>query len=114
MGKREERAKALGGVVGIVQSVVPGGSFVMVTLPTLSGGAVKHQCRIDMQMLQPHQGVVQLPEPGDEVLVGFEHGDMSRPYLLGYLWDGKDKPPPTAGGARTTGGKRTPPLLRRR
>jgi hypothetical protein len=34
-----------------------------------------------------------IPEVGDEVLVGFEHGDPERPYVLGALWNGKDKPP---------------------
>jgi uncharacterized protein involved in type VI secretion and phage assembly len=26
-------------------------------------------------------------------LVGFEHGDIHRPYVLGGIWNGKDKPP---------------------
>ena len=34
-----------------------------------------------------------MPDTGDEVLVAFEHGDPRRPYVLGGLWNGKDKPP---------------------
>lgn len=34
-----------------------------------------------------------IPDVGDEVLVAFEHGDPRRPYILGGLWNGKDKPP---------------------
>ena len=34
-----------------------------------------------------------LPDVDDEVLVGFEHGDIRRPYVLGGLWNGVDKPP---------------------
>ena len=40
----------------------------------------------------PNSGAVFLPDVGDEVLVGFEHGDVSHPYVLGGLYNGKDKP----------------------
>ncbi len=33
------------------------------------------------------------PEINDKVLVGFEHGDIHRPYIVGGVWNGKDKPP---------------------
>ena len=32
------------------------------------------------------------PEVNDEVLVGFEHGSIDRPYVLGALYNGVDKP----------------------
>jgi uncharacterized protein involved in type VI secretion and phage assembly len=38
-----------------------------------------------------------LPEVNDEVLLAFENGDASKPYVVGALWNGKDAPPaPTA------------------
>ena len=40
----------------------------------------------------PDSGAVFLPEVNDEVLVAFEFGDIRRPYVLGGLWNGKDKP----------------------
>jgi phage protein D len=40
----------------------------------------------------PNTGVLWMPEVDDEVLVGFEHGDVNRPYILGGLYNGKDKP----------------------
>ena len=33
------------------------------------------------------------PEVDDEVLIAFEHGDVNFPYIVGSLWNGKDKPP---------------------
>ena len=49
------------------------------------------------RVLQPGAGKGRgwnvLPEVDDEVLVGFEHGDIDRPYVLGGLVNGKDKPP---------------------
>jgi uncharacterized protein involved in type VI secretion and phage assembly len=40
-----------------------------------------------------------IPDPNDEVLVGFEGGDPRRPYVIGGLWNGRDKPPESMDGA---------------
>lgn len=40
-----------------------------------------------------NRGLVLLPEPGDEVLVAFEGGDLGRPYVLGALWSSYAVPP---------------------
>ncbi|MBZ9751572.1 VgrG-related protein [Deinococcus sp. HMF7620] len=40
-----------------------------------------------------NRGSQTLPEVNDEVLVGFEHGDIHHPYVIGGLWNGKDAPP---------------------
>lgn len=42
------------------------------------------------------RGIEFLPEVNDEVLVGFEMGDVHQPYVLGGLWNGADLPPYTA------------------
>jgi uncharacterized protein involved in type VI secretion and phage assembly len=39
------------------------------------------------------RGIMYTPEVGDEVLVGFEQGDINQPYVIGGLWNGKDAPP---------------------
>jgi phage protein D/phage baseplate assembly protein gpV len=44
----------------------------------------------------PKAGFYAIPDVGDEVLVAFEYGDFSRPYVLGGLWNGKHKIPPPA------------------
>jgi uncharacterized protein involved in type VI secretion and phage assembly len=37
------------------------------------------------------RGMHFLPEVDDEVLVAFEHGNINYPYIVGALWNGKDK-----------------------
>jgi phage protein D len=51
----------------------------------------------------PQSGVMFLPEVNDEVLVAFEFGDIRRPYIVGGLWNGVDKP--RLGDALTDNGK---------
>jgi phage protein D len=46
-----------------------------------------------------------LPEIDDEVLVAFEHGDINRPYIIGSVWNGKDKPPEKVDNSVTGNGK---------
>lgn len=34
-----------------------------------------------------------MPEEDDEVLVAFEHGDFDHPFIIGFLWNGEQRPP---------------------
>lgn len=45
-----------------------------------------------------------IPEVGDEVLVGFEHGHLDRPYVLAGLYNGKDRPSQGSGSGGGGGG----------
>jgi len=49
--------------------------------------------RLAVPMAGGERGTVFIPEVNDEVLVGFEREDLRFPYVLGALWNGKDKPP---------------------
>jgi uncharacterized protein involved in type VI secretion and phage assembly len=66
---------------------------VKVKLPWLSEQDESDWARIVSPMAGKERGFYMLPEVGDEVLVAFEHGDVRFPYILGGLWNGKDKPP---------------------
>ncbi|MER5617905.1 VgrG-related protein [Streptomyces sp. NPDC002215] len=45
-----------------------------------------------------------IPEVGNEVLVGFEHGHLDRPYVLAGLYNGKDRPSQGSGSGGGGGG----------
>ncbi|WP_097915519.1 MULTISPECIES: VgrG-related protein [Streptomyces] len=45
-----------------------------------------------------------IPEVGDEVLVGFEHGHLDRPYVLAGLYNGQDRPGGGGGGGSPAAG----------
>ncbi|MEX0782776.1 MAG: VgrG-related protein [Dehalococcoidia bacterium] len=76
---------------------------VKVRFPWLAEDAVSTWARIASPMAGDGRGLFILPEVNDEVLVGFEHGDFNRPYVLGSLWNGVDKPPLSASEAVKNG-----------
>ena len=39
------------------------------------------------------RGAYVMPEIGDEAVVGFDRGDFEHPVVLGFLWNGVDRPP---------------------
>jgi uncharacterized protein involved in type VI secretion and phage assembly len=55
--------------------------------------------RLATFMAGPSRGSWFIPDPADEVLVGFEGGDPRRPYVVGALWNGTDAPPESMDGA---------------
>jgi len=58
--------------------------------------------RVATMMAGRNRGTMFIPDVGDEVLVAFEHGDMRLPFVIGALWNGKDKPPLSSADAATT------------
>jgi uncharacterized protein involved in type VI secretion and phage assembly len=55
--------------------------------------------RLATLMAGNNRGTWFIPDVDDEVLVAFEQGDPSRPYVLGGLWNGTDSPPESMDGA---------------
>ena len=68
---------------------------VKLKLPWMDDKAESDRARVVTPMAGASRGFFFLPEVDDEVLVAFEHGSPERPYVLGALWNGKDKPPDT-------------------
>lgn len=78
---------------------------VQVKLPWLDDKYETFWARIAFHGAGKDRGMVILPEVNDEVLVAFEHGDTRMPYLLGGLYNGKDKPDLGNAGDLFTNGK---------
>ena len=91
------RAVAGGVIVGIVHENKDPKALgrVQVRLPGVTDEPIAHWARVAVPMAGPERGTFFLPEKEDEVLVAFEHNDPARPYVLGALWNGRDKPPAT-------------------
>lgn len=90
----EGAGKIFGVVVGIVTNNQDPEQLgrVKVIYPWLSASEESHWARIATLMAGKDRGSFYLPEVDDEVLVAFEHGDVRFPYVIGMLWNGKDKP----------------------
>jgi uncharacterized protein involved in type VI secretion and phage assembly len=52
--------------------------------------------RVATLMAGDGRGSFFMPEVGDEVVVGFELGNLDRPVILGALWSDQDRPPDQA------------------
>lgn len=61
--------------------------------PDTAGDEYAVWARLATMMAGDNRGSWFIPDVGDEVLIGFESGDPRRPYVLGMLWNGQDRPP---------------------
>lgn len=66
---------------------------IKVKFPWLADNEESTWARLASPMAGHGRGFYCLPEVNDEVLLGFEHGDIHYPYIVGVLWNGKDTPP---------------------
>jgi phage baseplate assembly protein V len=88
-------ARFFGVTIGVVtNNKDPDGlGRVKTSLPWMADQVETDWARVVTPMAGPGRGIYFLPEVNDEVLVAFEHGNPDTPYVLGGLWNGKDKPP---------------------
>jgi hypothetical protein len=66
---------------------------VQVQLPFIDSLDLSPWARVAMPMAGILHGFYFIPNVGDEVLVAFEHGDISAPYIIGSLWNAMAPPP---------------------
>lgn len=93
---REETSHEITGVrVGIVRDNEDPENLGRVKLefPWRDADDQSYWARIATAMTGDGYGTYFLPEVEDEVLVGFENGDIHSPIVVGSLWSGNRKPP---------------------
>ena len=78
--------------------------------PDTAGARYETWARLATFMAGNNRGSWFIPDVDDEVLIVFVGGDPRRPYVIGCLWNGKDKPPESMDGA----GKNFKKVLRSR
>jgi uncharacterized protein involved in type VI secretion and phage assembly len=88
-------SKIPGVVTGVVKSVDDPDQQgrVQISLPYLGGQNDSTWAPVATLMSGGSRGSWFMPEVGDEVLVAFNQEDVQHPYIIGFLWNGQDKPP---------------------
>lgn len=91
----QSRGRMRGVVTGVVTNVNDPDNLgrIKVKYDWLGANIESDWMRAAVPMAGPEMGFYYLPEVNDEVLVAFEHGDVHHPYILGALWNNRDKPP---------------------
>lgn len=86
-----------GVLIGIVKDVTDpsGEGRVKLSYPTLGSTAQSGWVPVSTMLAGKDRGAWFMPEVDDEVLVAFDNGRFDHPYVVGFLWNGKDTPPET-------------------
>lgn len=116
-GTRSATAAAAPGVVpGVVTDNRDPADIgrVKVALPWLDDGFTSSWARVVQPGAGAGRGTLVMPEIGDEVLLAFEHEDLSTPYVLGGLYSQHRRPPSAkVPGVDSTGVKSQHPFVSR-
>ena len=91
---RAHGANIFGVEIGIVTNVKDPDKQgrVKVCFPRLPGKPESDWARVGQPAAGPGRGFYWIPQVNDEVLVMFERGQSNAPYVIGSVWNGKDKP----------------------
>jgi phage protein D len=110
--EKEQAEQMAGLVIGIVTDNNDPEDMgrVKVKYPWLTEEHASYWARVIAPGAGNQRGIEFLPEVNDEVLVGFELGDINYPYVLGGLWNGHDKLPESV----VTGGQVQKRIIRSR
>lgn len=87
-----------GVLIGTVTSIDPALGRVRVHIAET--GQETDWAPIAAPMAGKGRGAYFMPEEGDEVVVGFDRGDFTCPYVIGFLWSSPKPPPRTDGQVR--------------
>jgi uncharacterized protein involved in type VI secretion and phage assembly len=93
---REPRRRWPGVVTAVVTNTddPKGWGRVKVKFPWLADDVESDWARMALPDAGGGGGLAAAPAVGDEVLVAFAHGDFSRPFVIGGLWNGRSPAPP--------------------
>lgn len=97
-----------GGMQGVVIGIVTDNEDpkdlgrIKLRFPWRDADDESYWARVATPMAGDEYGAYFLPEVDDEVLVAFENGDIHKPYVVGALWNGEQKPPQQNEGENTT------------
>lgn len=92
-------------VTGLTRAIVTrnedpeGLGRVQVRYPSMASGTDGGWACIVVPFAEKRTGAITLPQVGDEVVVGFEQGDMRFPLVLGAVYNNMDRPADIETGA---------------
>jgi phage baseplate assembly protein gpV len=98
--REQLQGRIFGVVTAQVTSMLSDGLFELNYLSMFSEQP-SAPARMMMPMAGGGRGTYFMPEPGDEVVVAFEGGDLNQPIILGAVWNQNDNPPSQASAAPT-------------
>ena len=81
-----------GVALGLVKEIDAENARVKVEFPWLQASYRSNWAPVAAPMSGKGRGLFMMPEKDDEVLVAFDHGSIEHPFIVGFVWNGVDKP----------------------